>query len=178
METQHLDKAIDHLKQELSSLRTGRANAVLVENISIDVYGAKTPLIHVASVSVPDAKTIAIQPWDKSNLGPIEKAIQVSNIGLQPVNDGVLIRLSVPPMTEERRKEMVKVIGQVSEQARVGIRSAREELLKDIKRQEEENLMTSDDVLDAKAKLQTLVDSYNEKIKEIAGAKEKEVMTI
>jgi ribosome recycling factor len=177
-ETEKFDGIIEHYKQSLSSLRTGRANAALVDNVSIDVYGAKTPLMHVASISVPDAKTIAIQPWDKGNLGPIEKAILASNIGLQPVNDGVLIRLSVPPMTEERRKEMAKVIGQLSEEARVGIRSIREDLLKDIKRQEEDNEMTSDDVIDAKADLQTTVDSYNEKIKELAAVKEKEIMTI
>ncbi len=178
VQTEQFEKALEHFRQELSSLRTGRANAGMVEGVTIDVYGAKTPLMHVASISVPDAKTIAIQPWDKSNIGLIEKAIQASNIGLNPVNDGVLIRLSVPPMTEERRKEMVKVIGQLSEHARVGVRSAREEIMKDIKRQEDENLMTSDDVVDAKADLQTVVDSYNEKIKEIAAAKEKEVMTI
>jgi ribosome recycling factor len=176
--SEKFDGVVDHFKQSLTSLRTGRANAALVENISIDVYGSKTPLMHVASVSVPDAKTIAIQPWDKTNLGPIEKAIQISNVGLQPVNDGILIRLSVPPMTEERRKEMVKVIGQLSEEARVGIRSIREDLWKDIKRQEDDNEMTSDDVVDAKEDLQKVVDAYNEKIKDLAATKEKEIMTI
>jgi len=178
IDKQPFDKVIEHLKQELSSLRIGRASAGLVENIVIDSYGAKVPLIHVASISTPDAKTIAIQPWDNSNIGPIEKAILASNIGLNPVNDGVLIRLSVPSMTEDRRKEMVKVVGQLAEQARVSIRTAREDIHKGFKQQEENNEITSDDLLDAKLALQEIVDAYNLQVKEISAAKEKDILTI
>lgn len=178
MDTQKFEKAVEHFKIELGSLRTGRASAALVDAISAEVYGAMTPLAHIASVSTPDAKTVAIQPWDKSNLGAIEKAIVASNIGLNPVNDGVLIRLSVPPMTEERRKEMVKVMGQLAEQAKIAIRAVREEELKTLKAQEENNEITQDDLEAQKADLQKVVDSYNDKIKELAAAKEKEVMTI
>ncbi len=175
---ENFDKGIEHFKHELSSLRTGRASAALVENIVVDSYGARMPVSHIASINVSDAKTIAIQPWDKSNIGPIEKAIQASNIGLNPVNDGNLVRLSIPPMTEERRKDMVKVVGQLEEQARIAVRNAREELLKDWKRQEEDGAMTQDDLNAAKKQLQEVVDEYNAKIKELAESKEKEIMTI
>lgn len=178
MNNEKFDKAIEHFKQELAGLRTGRASAALVEGIMVDSYGSKMPISHIASISVPDAKTIAIQPWDKSNIGPVEKAIQASNIGLNPVNDGNLVRLNIPPMTEERRKEMVKVLGQITEQARIAVRSVREELIRDLKKQQEDNKITEDDVEGQKKDLQDVVDGYNDKIKEIAAAKEKEIMTI
>jgi ribosome recycling factor len=178
MNDEKFEKGIEHFKQEISGLRTGRASSGLVENILVESYGAKTPLMHLASVSIPDARSIAIQPWDKSNLGPIEKAIQISNIGLNPVNDGILIRLSIPQMTEERRKEMVKQLGQMMEQAKIAVRNVREEILKDLKKQQEENNLTDDDFEGQKKDLQEIVDKYNEKIKDIAAVKEKEVMTI
>jgi ribosome recycling factor len=178
MNTEKFDKGVERFKQEISGLRTGRASASLVENISIESYGAKMPISHVASISTPDARTIAIQPWDKANMGPIEKAIQASNIGLNPVNDGVLIRLSVPQMTEERRKELVKVLGQMEEQAKIAVRNVREEIIKDLKRQQDDGELTDDDVNVQKEDLQKVVDKYNVQIKEIAEAKEKEIMTI
>lgn len=178
MHNEKFDKAIEHFKQELSSLRTGRANPALVENIQVESYGSKMPLTHIASVSIPDAKTIAIQPWDKSNIGPIEKAIQAANIGLNPVNDGMLVRLNIPPMTEERRKEMVKLLGQISEKAKIAIRNVREEIIKEFKKQEEEQNLTEDDISGMKKDLQEVVDRYNEQVKEISTAKEKEIMTI
>ncbi|MEK7076024.1 MAG: ribosome recycling factor [Patescibacteria group bacterium] len=178
MNNEKFDKAIEHFKQELGGLRTGRANPALVDNVMVDSYGSKMPLAHVASISIPDAKTIAIQPWDKSNIGPIEKAIQVANIGLNPVNDGILIRLSIPSMTEERRKEMVKLLGQISEKAKIAIRNAREEILKEYKKQQDEENLTEDDLAGMKKDLQEVVDKYNEQVKEITVAKEKEIMTI
>jgi ribosome recycling factor len=178
MNSEKFDKVVEHFQHGLSVLRTGRASGALVEGVLVDSYGSKMPISHIASISTPDSKTIAIQPWDKSNIGPIEKAIQSSNIGLNPVNDGNLIRLSVPPMTEERRKEMVKVVGQITEAARIGIRNVREEILKDLKRQEDNKEVTEDEVESQKNKLQDIVDSYNQKIKEISAAKEKEIMTI
>ncbi|MBU6447807.1 ribosome recycling factor [Patescibacteria group bacterium] len=178
MNNEKFDKAIEHFKQELSGLRTGRASAALVEGIIVDSYGSKMPISHIASISIPDAKTIAIQPWDKSNIGPIEKAIQASNIGLNPVNDGNLVRLNIPPMTEERRKEMVKVLGQITEQARIAVRGVREEFIRDLKKQQEDNKITEDDAEGQKKDLQEVVDKYNENIKEISAAKEKEIMTI
>jgi len=178
MHNEKFDKAIDHFKQELGGLRTGRANPALVENVMVESYGSKMPLTHIASVSIPDAKTIAIQPWDKGNIGPIEKAIQAANIGLNPVNDGMLIRLSIPSMTEERRKEMVKLLGQISEKAKIAIRNVREEIIKEFKKQQEEENLTEDDLSGMKKDLQEVVDKYNEQVKEITAAKEKEIMTI
>lgn len=178
MHNEKFDKAIDHFKQELGGLRTGRANPALVENVMVESYGSKMPLTHIASVSIPDAKTIAIQPWDKGNIGPIEKAIQAANIGLNPVNDGMLIRLSIPSMTEERRKEMVKLLGQISEKAKIAIRNVREEIIKEFKKQQEEENLTEDDLAGMKKDLQEVVDKYNEQVKEITASKEKEIMTI
>ena len=178
IEKENFDKAIEHLKHELASLRTGRASAALVDGLMVDVYGAKTPIAHIASISIPDSKTIVIQPWDKGNSQSIEKAIQTSNIGLNPTNDGNVIRLSIPPMSEERRKEMVKVVGQLAEQARIAIRNVREEILKEFKKQEDDNEITADDLEGVKKDLQEVVDAYNEQVKEVAAAKEKEVMTI
>lgn len=176
--TQKFDAAIDHFKQEAGGLRTGRATASLIDSIMVESYGARVPIAHIASINIPDAKTIAIQPWDKANAGAIEKAIQASNIGLNPVNDGNLIRLSIPSMTEERRKEMVKVLGQLTEQARIAIRNVREDIIKDLKRREDNKEVQEDQVGIEKKDLQILVDKYNDQIKEIAAAKEKEIMTI
>ncbi len=178
IQKENFDKAIDHLKHELGALRTGRASGALVDSLMVDVYGAKTPLSHIASISIPDSKTLVIQAWDKGNTQAIEKAIQSSNIGLNPTNDGSVIRLSIPPMSEERRKEMTKVVGQLAEQARIAIRNTREEILKECKKQEDDNEITSDELEGIKKNLQEVVDSYNEQVKEIAAAKEKEVMTI
>ena len=177
-DNEKFEKAIEHFKHELSGLRTGRASAALVENIIVESYGSKMPISHIASINIPDAKTVAIQPWDKANIGPIDKAIQAANIGINPVNDGQLIRLSIPPMTEERRREMVKVIGQYTEQARVAGRNAREEILKQLKRKLENTEITEDDINAAKEDLQKLVDGYNDRIKELSAAKEQEIMTI
>lgn len=178
IDKQQFEKIIDHLKQELSSLRIGRASAGLVENISVESYGSKMPISHIASITIPDVKTVAIQPWDKSNMASIEKAIRDSNLGLNPVNDGILIRLNIPPMTEERRKEMVKLVGQFEEQAKVSMRNIREEILKEAKKQEDNNQMTSDDIIDFKVALQEEVDKFNEQVKGIASAKEKDILTV
>ncbi len=178
-ETQEkFENIIEHFKHELASLRIGRASTGIVEGILVESYGSKLPVSHIASINIPDARTIAIQPWDKSNLAAIEKAVRESNIGLNPINDGNLIRLNIPQMTEERRKEMVKVVGQYAEAARISVRNVREEILKDFKKQEEENKLTKDDMESEKKDLQETVDKYNEKIKEIAAAKEREILTI
>lgn len=178
MDNSKFDKVIEHFKHELAGLRIGRASVALVDGVVVESYGSKMPISHIASVNVADVRTLTIQPWDKGNLGPIERAIISSNIGINPVNDGLLIRLNIPPMTEERRKEMVKVLGQLEEQARIGVRNVREEQNKELKKQEEEKLITDDDLIGAKKDLQEVVDKYNDQIKEIAEAKAKEIMTI
>ncbi len=171
-------KALDHLKNELATLRTGRANASLVEFLTVEYYGSPTPLIQIAQITVPEPRVIAIQPYDKSALKDIEKAIQTSNIGITPVNDGNFVRLNIPPMTEDRRKEMVKVVGQMSEKARVGIRNVREEIWKEIQRLEKDGKISEDDKISGKEELEEVVQKFNDEIKKLAEAKEKEVMTI
>ncbi|HEX5429666.1 MAG TPA: ribosome recycling factor [Patescibacteria group bacterium] len=171
-------KIVDHLKGELATLRTGRANSALVEQLSVEYYGAPTPLIQIAQISVPEPRVIAIQPYDKSALKDIEKAIQQSNIGIQPVNDGNFVRLNIPAMTEERRKELVKVVGQMAEKARVSVRNVREDVWKEVQRMEKDDEISEDDKIAAKEELQEVVDRFNEEIKKITELKEKEVMTI
>lgn len=166
-------KALDHLKGELSTLRTGRASAALVENLIVDFYGAPTPLMHMAQILIPEPRSIAIQPYDKNALKDIEKAVQASNLGINPVNDGLYIRLTIPQMTEERRKELVKVVGQMTEKARVSVRNVREDIWKEIQKLEQE-----DEKQTGKEDLQKVVDKYNDEIKKLAEGKEKEVLTI
>src|SRR3989338_276831 len=171
-------KAVEHLKSELATLRTGRANASLVEHLEIEYYGAKTPLIQVAQITVPEPRMIVIQPYDKNSLKDIEKAVQGSNLGINPVNDGNFIRLTIPQMTEERRKEVVKMVSQMAEKARVSVRNIREEIWKEIQRQEKAGKISEDGLRSGKDDLQNIVDKKNEEIKKIAETKEKEVMTI
>jgi ribosome recycling factor len=171
-------KSAEHLKQELSTLRTGRASAALVENLIVDLYGAPTPLMHMAQIMIPEPRSIAIQPYDKAALKDVEKAVQGSNLGINPVNDGTYIRLTVPQMTEERRRDLVKVVGQMAEKARVSIRNIREEIWKEIQKMEKDGTISEDDKMAGKDELQKVIDKYNEEIKKMAEAKEKEVMTI
>lgn len=166
-------RAVEHLKSELSTLRTGRANAALVEHLEVEYYGATSPLLQIAQITVPEPRSIAIQPYDKNALKDIEKAVQASNLGINPVNDGAYIRLTIPQMTEDRRKELVKIVSQMSEKARVSIRSVREEIWKEIQASPKE-----DDVRTGKEDLQKVVDKYNDEIKKIVETKEKEVLTI
>jgi ribosome recycling factor len=171
-------KALEHFQNELKALRTGRASAGLVENLSVEYYGTKTPLLSLAQIMVPEPRLIQIQPYDKSALKDIEKAIQASNIGINPVNDGSVIRLTIPSMTEERRKELKKAVSQNAEKARVSVRNIREEIVKEIQKMEKDGKISEDEKMSAKDDLQKMVDKYNEQIKEIAEAKENEVMTI
>lgn len=173
-----IDKTMSHLKDEYSRLQIGRASSALVEHIEVDVYGSKQPLIAVATISVPDAKTVQIQPWDKANLGPIEKAIQVSDINLSPVNDGIVVRLSIPPLTEERRKDLAKVVHKLAEEARIAVRNARQKAHDAVKSQQKNNEMTEDDSRHADKMVQEKVDKANQTIEEMAKGKDHDVMTI
>lgn len=171
-------KAVEHFKTELATLRTGRASASLVENIMADFYGTPTPLMHMAQITIPEPRMIAIQPFDKNSLKDIEKAIQASNLGINPVNDGAHIRVVIPQMTEERRKELVKIVSQMAEKARVTIRNVREEIWKEIQKMEKDGQLSEDEKIAGKEDLQEVVDKYNEEIKKAADAKEQEVLTI
>lgn len=173
-----MEKALEFFRNELMKLRTGRAQASLVEGIMVDYYGAKSPLKQVASVTVPEARTIMISPWDKDNLVSIEKAINDSQLNLTPNNDGQVIRINIPQLTEERRKELVKVLNQKAEEARVAIRKIREEIWDEIQNMEKSGTIGEDDKFQGKDRLQKVVDEYNDKVEEIRKKKEEEIMTI
>ncbi|MFA6098448.1 MAG: ribosome recycling factor [Patescibacteria group bacterium] len=172
------EKTIDHLKKELSNIRTGRANPSLVEDIMVDYYGTKTPLKQIASINVPDAKLLVIQPWDKNALKDIEKAIQSSPLGLNPVNDGDSLRLPIPSLTEERRRELTKVVKHKIEETKVSIRNSREEIWKILKEQKNNAKISEDQMFKEQKELQNIVDKYNSSITAIGEEKEKEIMSI
>lgn len=175
---QKLDKVLEHLRSEVSSLRTGRASPALVENLEVDYYGAKTPLKAVASISSPGPRELLIQPWDKSMIQAIEKAIQSSSLGFNPVTDRDAIRLSVPPLTEERRKELAKLLGRHLEDARIQIRREREEVLKEVDHKEKAKEISEDEKFRQKSEVQKIVDEANKKIEETGLAKEKEILSV
>lgn len=175
---QNLERIIAHLKQEVAGLRTGRATPALVGDLEVDYYGTKTPLKAVAAISSPDPKTLAIQPWDKSALPAIEKAIQTSNLGLNPVTDREAVRLNIPPLTEERRKELTKLLGKYMEDARIQVRREREEMLKDIDQKEKAKEISEDEKFRQKSEIQKIVDEYNRKIEDLGASKEKEILSV
>jgi len=172
------DQSIDYFKKELSALRTGRAKPSIVETIKVDYYGTATPLMQIASVNAPDPKMIIIEPWDKNVIKDVEKAIQNSNLSLNPVVDGDKIRLNIPPMTEERRKEVVKTISEKAEEVKQSLRINREEFMKEIKTKKDKGDISEDDYYRQEEEVQKILDEYNKKIKDLAENKEKEVMTI
>ncbi|MCL2335272.1 MAG: ribosome recycling factor [Endomicrobia bacterium] len=173
-----MKKTIEKVRHDLAAIRTGRASASIVEGIKVESYGSLMPINQIAGVSVPDAKTIEIKPWDSSQLGAIEKAIIKAEIGFTPINDGKLIRISVPPLTEERRKEIVKSINKTAEDYRVAVRNERRVLVDGIKKAEKDKLITEDDRKKSENEAQKVTDSYIKKIDELIALKEKEVMQI
>jgi ribosome recycling factor len=175
--TSLMDKAIAHLESELSKIRAGKASPAMLDGIFVDYYGASTPLNQVAGINTPDARTIVIQPWEKSMLGPIEKAIFASNMGLTPQNDGQMVRLNLPPLTEERRLGLVKQSKAEAENCKVSIRNVRRDANEAIKKLVKEGL-AEDIAKDAEAKVQQLTDSYIVKADKHLEAKEKEIMTV
>jgi ribosome recycling factor len=171
-------KVLEHYQHELAGVRTGRAHPSLLATVTVESYGAKMPLQQVASITASDAKTLTISPWDRSQIPAIEKGILAANLGVNPGNDGTVIRINLPPLNEERRKEMVKLIGQMAEQARIGIRQVREEIIKTIKKAGADGQINKDDIAFGQKKVQDQVDKYNDEIKTLAQDKEKEVMTV
>ncbi len=177
MAEEKMDKAIRHLETELSRIRAGKANPHILDGVEVDYYGTKTPLSQVSNISTPDAKTIAIQPWEKKMIDPIEKAILAANVGLTPVNNGEIIRLNVPPLTEERRIQLVKQVKNEGENAKVSIRNARREANDELKSLQKEGL-PEDQVKRAEIKVQEMTDNYTEKVDKVVDAKEKDIMTV
>jgi len=173
-----LDKAIEHLQFELAKLRTGRASTALVEDVMVEYYGSRTPLKQIASINTPEPRQITIQPWDRGAISAIEGAIREADLGLNPMNDGVLIRLNIPALTEERRKELVKILNAKAEEGRIALRNVREDALKEVQNMEKEGMISEDDKFRAKEKIQTVIDEYNKKVEEIREKKEKDIMTV
>lgn len=175
---QSFQKVVDHLKQEYSHLQIGRASAGLVEHIQVDAYGTMQNIKSLASVMIPDAKTISIQPWDKNLLGAIEKAFQTSGLGINPMNNGTAVLLNLPPLTEERRKDLAKVVHKMAEEARIAVRNARQESHSVIRRLEADKQISEDDARHGEKQLQEKVDAVNKQIEELAKSKEKDILTI
>lgn len=172
-----MNKAIAHLEEELRNFRAGKANPAIFNNVMVDYYGSPTPVPQVASITVPDAKTILIQPWEKKMISNIEKAIFDANIGYTPVNNGEQIRINIPPLTEERRRELVKKAKAEGENAKLSVRSARRDVVDAHKKFQKDGL-PEDVCKDAEATIQKETDLFNKKIDEIIAAKEKEIMTV
>ncbi len=171
-------KSIDALEREYKSVRAGRANAAVLDRVTVDYYGVPTPVQQMAAVSVPEPRTLLITPWDKTTLKDIEKAILTSEIGINPQNDGTCIRLNFPPLTEERRKDIVKDIRKKGEDAKVAVRNQRRDALDKLKALKKANSITEDDESNGEKKIQNLTDKFCKEIDELAGIKEKEIMEI
>jgi ribosome recycling factor len=171
---EQMDKALFHLESELLKIRAGRANPSMLDGVKVDYYGTVTPLNQVSNVNTPDARTLTIQPWEKSMLEPIQKAIQAANLGFNPTNNGTMIIINVPQLTEERRKELVKKAKAEGENAKVGIRTARKTANEEVKKVK----MPEDEMKGAEEQIQKLTDSYVAKIDKHIEAKEKEIMTV
>ena len=172
-----MNKSIDSAAADFASVRAGRANAAVLDRIMVDYYGTPTPISQMASVAVPDSRTITIQPWDKGGISVVEKAILKSDLGLTPVNDGRIIRINIPPLTEERRKELVKQIKSEAETARISIRNIRRDAVEAFKKAQKEG-MPEDMAKDGEDSSQKLTDKYMKKVDELFAAKEAEIMTV
>lgn len=175
---ERMNKRIDHLNSEFAAIRAGRANPAVLDKVLVDYYGAPTPVNQLAAVSVTEARTLLIQPWDMSVLTPIERAIQKSDIGINPQNDGKTLRMIFPPLTEDRRKELVKDIKELAEESKVGIRNVRRDTVDKFKTMKKSGEITEDDLKHAEKKTQELTDRFIKEIDVLAEKKQKEVMSI
>ena len=173
-----MGKAVDHLAEEFGAVRAGRANAKVLDRITVEYYGSETPLAGVATISSPDARTLVISPWDTKLLKDIAKAIQTSDLGINPQNDGRVIRLTFPQLTEERRKDLVKQVRKYAEDAKVAMRNIRRDGMDYVKKLKKNSEITEDDQKNAEKDLQTLLDKYTKKVDDALAAKEKELMAI
>ncbi len=173
-----MGKSIDALKNEYSAIRAGRANPAILDKITVDYYGAPTPIGQMAAISVADARVLVIQPWDASSLKNIEKAINTSDIGINPTNDGKVIRLAFPPLTEERRRDIAKEISKLAENSKVAIRSIRRDGIEKFKSMKKNSEITEDDLKNCEKQVQDLTDQFCKNVDELSKAKEKEIMEL
>ncbi len=176
--TERMSRSIDILKKELASIRTGRASLALLDGIMVNYYNTPTPLQQVASLSIPDSRQIAIQPWEQKIIPDIEKAILKSDLGLTPINDGKMIRMNIPPLTEERRKQLVKTVRKRAEETKVAIRNIRRDTNEEMKKMEKEKHLSEDVVKKTHDEIQKITDSFIEKVDEVLKNKEKEIMEV
>lgn len=174
----HMHKAVESTQRSFNTIRTGRANPSLLDRVMVDYYGAATPIKGVANISTPDATTISIQPYDRSSLAAIEKAIMQSDIGLTPSNDGSVIRLNIPQLTSDRRQELVKLAAKMAEEGKVAIRNIRRDAVDSIRKQEKSSELSKDESRDLQEKMQKLTDKYIAKVEELLAAKEKDITTV
>jgi len=172
-----MEAALEAIKRQFLTIRTGRAHPSIVENIKVDYYGTKTPLKQLANVTTPEPRLIVIQPWDKGSVEPIEKAIQISDVGITPMNDGKLIRLSMPQLTHERKDELKKVLHRIAEEGRISIRSSRHHANDEAAKLEKDNKMTEDDKFETKDKVQKITDGYIKKVDTVLLEKETDIMS-
>jgi len=175
---ERMTKAIQALSRELSTIRAGRASASLLDKITVDYYGSPTPINQIAGIATPEARLRTIQPYDKTALGDIEKAIQKSDLGISPSNDGTVIRIAIPALTEERRKDLVKLVKKEAEEAKVGIRNIRRDANDELKKLEKKSEITEDDLRGFSDNVQKLTDDYIVKIDQVAKDKEKEILEV
>jgi ribosome recycling factor len=176
--TDHMKKTIEHLSTELSHIRTGRASAALLDTIKVDYYGTPSPLKHIAAISVPDSKTILVQPYQPNMLQPIDKALRQSELGHNPNNDGHSLRIPIPQLTEERRKEIIKVVRKLGEDTRVAIRNIRRDSIDKLRTAQKNSSITEDELHKSEKEMQDLTDKYISEIDSIVAVKEKEIMTV
>ncbi len=174
----HMDKALEAMRREFNTVRTGKASPALLDTVRVDAYGQKMPLNQVASVSAPEPRLLIVQPWDKGLFGAVEKAIKTAELGLNPASDGNVIRVPIPTLTEERRKDMVRMLHKLAEEGRVAVRHARQEANKDIKRRQGEHEISEDDVRHEMDQVQKMTDEYIAKVEQLVKAKEVEVMEV
>lgn len=173
-----MDRTIEALRKEFSSIRTGRASLALLDGIMVNYYNTLTPLQQLASLSIPESRQMAIQPWDPKAIPDIEKAILKSDLGLTPMNDGKMIRMSIPPLTEERRKQLVKMVKKKAEEAKVAVRNIRRDANEDLKKLEKEKHISEDEVKKAQDEIQKITDSYITRVDDVLANKEKEIMEV
>jgi ribosome recycling factor len=174
---ERMDKAIKHLECELLKVRAGKASPVMLDSVFVDYYGVRSPLSQVANINTPDAKTIVVQPWDKTMLEPVEKAIMAANLGFNPINNGDILRILVPPLTEERRRQLAKQVHGEGEGTKVGVRNIRRDVNEALKKLKKEGT-PEDEIKDAEEKIQKMTDQYIKKTDEVLEKKEKDIMSI
>ena len=174
----NMQKSVEATQRSFNTIRTGRANPAILDRVTVDYYGTETPLNQLANISTPEATMIMIQPYDKGSMGQIEKAIQMSDVGLTPNNDGNVIRLNIPPLTEERRKDLVKLASKMAEEGKVAIRNIRRDAIDDVRKQEKNSDISKDESRDLQDDIQKVTDKFTNKIDDLLKSKETDIMTV